>query len=47
MGSDLSSAAESENVTVTADFTASPVSGEAPLTVQYTDNSAGIPTAWE
>jgi PKD repeat protein len=29
-----------------ADFTASPTSGPAPLTVQFTDTSAGAPTAW-
>ena len=46
VGSDLSSAADNENETITADFTASPASGEAPLTVQFTDTSTGSPTAW-
>ena len=41
--SDLSSAADG-NETITADFTASPESGEAPLTVQFTDTSTGSPT---
>ncbi|AKB31855.1 cell surface protein [Methanosarcina siciliae HI350] len=44
--SDLSSAVNSENVTVTANFTVSKETGEAPLTVQFTDNSTGSPTAW-
>lgn len=30
-----------------ADFTAEPVAGEAPLTVQFTDASANAPTEWE
>ncbi len=29
-----------------ADFTASPTSGSAPLSVQFTDTSAGEPTSW-
>jgi PKD repeat protein len=32
--------------TPTASFTASPTSGSAPLTVQFTDTSTGSPTAW-
>jgi PKD repeat protein len=32
--------------TPTASFTASPTSGTAPLTVQFTDTSTGSPTAW-
>jgi len=47
VGSDLSSAADVENETINADFTADPLSGEAPLTVEFTDNSTGNPTAWE
>jgi PKD repeat protein len=31
---------------LTADFTASPLSGEAPLTVTFTDASSGEPTSW-
>jgi PKD repeat protein len=31
---------------VTANFTASPVSGTAPLNVQFTDTSTGGPTSW-
>jgi PKD repeat protein len=30
----------------TASFSATPTSGAAPLTVQFTDTSTGIPTAW-
>jgi len=30
-----------------ADFSATPTSGKAPLTVEFTDNSTGIPTAWK
>ena len=30
-----------------ADFTASPTSGTAPLTVQFTDLSTGSPTSWQ
>ncbi len=33
-------------VTPTADFSATPVSGEAPLGVSFTDLSVGAPTAW-
>jgi PKD repeat protein len=29
-----------------ADFTASPTSGDNPLTVQFTDNSTGPPASW-
>jgi FOG: PKD repeat len=29
-----------------ADFTANPISGEVPLTVQFTDASTGSPTSW-
>lgn len=32
---------------VFADFTATPVRGIAPLSVQFTDTSTGAPTAWE
>ena len=31
---------------IVADFTASPMSGPAPLTVQFTDTSTGNPTMW-
>ncbi|MDX8549241.1 PKD domain-containing protein, partial [Methanospirillum purgamenti] len=31
---------------IVADFTASPTSGTAPLTVQFTDTSTGSPTMW-
>jgi len=30
-----------------ADFSATPTSGKSPLTVKFTDNSTGIPTAWK
>jgi PKD repeat protein len=30
-----------------ADFTASPTRGESPLTVRFTDRSAGNPTSWQ
>ncbi|AKJ37834.1 PKD domain-containing protein [Methanosarcina barkeri] len=30
-----------------ADFSATPTSGKTPLTVEFTDNSTGIPTAWK
>ncbi|NIQ09984.1 MAG: PKD domain-containing protein, partial [Gammaproteobacteria bacterium] len=30
----------------TADFAASPTSGTAPLTVNFTDLSSGSPTSW-
>jgi|GEM_PF-275169 len=30
-----------------ADFSATPTSGKAPLTVEFTDNSTGVPTAWK
>lgn len=32
--------------TVQGNFTAEPVSGQAPLTVRFTDTSAGFPTTW-
>ncbi|HEX4646967.1 MAG TPA: S8 family serine peptidase, partial [Verrucomicrobiae bacterium] len=32
--------------TLTANFSANPASGQAPLTVQFTDTSTGSPTAW-
>ncbi|HWW01806.1 MAG TPA: S8 family serine peptidase, partial [Candidatus Acidoferrum sp.] len=32
--------------TLTANFSASPTSGQAPLTVQFTDTSTGNPTSW-
>lgn len=41
------SAATAINSNVTADFSATPVSGVAPLTVQFKDNSVGSITAWE
>lgn len=47
VGSDPGSAADGENESIIADFSASPKSGEAPLTVQFTDNSTGSPTSWE
>lgn len=47
MGSDLGSAADSGNESITADFSASPLTGEAPLTVQFTDRSTGSPETWE
>lgn len=31
---------------ITADFSANPTSGNAPLTVQFTDTSVGSPTGW-
>jgi PKD repeat protein len=34
------------NPVPTADFTADPLSGPAPLNVQFTDTSTGSPTAW-
>jgi PKD repeat protein len=34
------------NVSLTADFTASPTSGTAPLAVSFTDVSTGGPTSW-
>lgn len=48
-GSDLSSAADNENESIVVDFLASPVSGEAPLIVQFTDTSIGVVTSrlWE
>src|SRR5207245_1241545 len=33
--------------TLTANFTANPTSGNAPLTVQFTDQSTGSITAWD
>jgi PKD repeat protein len=32
--------------TISANFTAAPISGYAPLTVQFTDTSTGSPTSW-
>src|SRR5258708_19264087 len=32
---------------LTADFTANPASGQAPLMVQFTDQSTGTITAWD
>jgi hypothetical protein len=37
----------SQNKTITANFLASPLSGKAPLTVQFTDTSSGDPTSWQ
>jgi PKD repeat protein len=34
-------------VAPTANFTASPLSGRAPLTVAFTDQSPGLPTSWD
>jgi len=34
-------------VPVTADFSGTPLSGYAPLTVQFTDTSTGSPTSWD
>jgi len=36
----------SSQVPPTADFSASPTSGPAPLTISFTDESAGSPTSW-
>ncbi len=33
--------------TLIANFTANPTSGQAPLSVQFTDTSTGAPTAWD
>jgi PKD repeat protein len=30
-----------------ADFSATPTSGKAPLTVEFNDNSTGVPTSWK
>lgn len=46
VGSDVSSAADGENESISADFLASQVSGEAPLTIQFTDASTGPVTSW-
>lgn len=42
----VSSKEESEPKTPIADFSASPISGYAPLKVLFTDNSTGSPTSW-
>ncbi len=34
------------STTPTADFVGSPTSGDAPLTVNFTDQSSGVPTSW-
>jgi len=47
VGSDLASAADVENESISAGFSASPTEGEAPLTVQFTDGSTGSPTSWK
>lgn len=46
-GSDLGSAAYVGNESIIADFSASPLSGKAPLTVKFTDTSTGSPTTWK
>ncbi|MCC4771150.1 PKD domain-containing protein [Methanosarcina sp. DH2] len=46
VGSDVSSAADGGNESISADFLASQVSGEAPLTIQFTDASTGPVTSW-
>ncbi|MDI9393997.1 MAG: PKD domain-containing protein [Euryarchaeota archaeon] len=45
--SDLGSAAYVANESFFAEFSASPLSGIAPLTVKFTDSSNGSPTNWE
>jgi PKD repeat protein len=53
-GAGSATSSKSETITVTsapppppvASFTANPSSGQAPLTVQFTDTSTGNPTAW-
>lgn len=47
VGSDLASAADDDNESISVGFSASPLSGEAPLTVQFTDESTGSPTTWK
>ena len=42
-GGDSSSTSTASTV---ADFSASPLTGDAPLTVAFTDNSTGGPTSW-
>ncbi|MHC1754927.1 MAG: PKD domain-containing protein [Methanosarcina sp.] len=42
----VSSKEESELKSPVADFSASPISGYAPLKVLFTDNSTGSPTSW-
>lgn len=37
----------SDVVPLVANFTASPTSGNAPLSVTFTDTSTGVPTSWE
>lgn len=51
-GAGSNTSATTQNITVTsgapvAAFSATPLSGEAPLTVQFTDASTGTPTSWE
>ncbi|WP_345939371.1 PKD domain-containing protein [Methanosarcina acetivorans] len=52
-GSNINAVAEASSVKVqgsstlpVAKFTATPTSGDSPLTVQFTDESTGSPTAW-
>ncbi|AKB35374.1 cell surface protein [Methanosarcina siciliae C2J] len=52
-GSNINAVTEASSVKVqgsstlpVANFTATPTSGDSPLTVQFTDESAGSPTAW-
>ncbi len=53
-GAGSATSSKSETITVSnppppppvAGFTANPSSGQAPLTVQFTDTSTGNPTAW-
>ncbi|HZD54818.1 MAG TPA: PKD domain-containing protein, partial [Candidatus Aquicultoraceae bacterium] len=45
-GSNTNTKADYITVTPFADFSASPTSGPAPLTVAFTDTSTGTPTSW-